>query len=100
MKLLSISKPKASMGTLPPAVLKQLLETCYAAMRQQKEAGKIVEYYYAPTGYSIVILDYKDADEWVRDKRNLPILNYMDEEVYPLAEGFGALKAVVESIKV
>ncbi len=99
MKLLCISKVKDSLLTMPPAAMRQILEMSAAAMEQQKKQGKILEYYYSPAGYQVVILDYKDADEWAKDQLSIPVLTYVDNEIYPLTDGFTMLKGMIEAIK-
>jgi muconolactone delta-isomerase len=99
MKLLCITKVKDSFLTMPPAVMRQILETSAAAMEQQKKQGKVLEYYYSPAGYNIVILDYKNAEEWGKDQLSIPVLTYVDTEVYPLTDGFAVLKGMIESLK-
>lgn len=99
MKLLCITKVKDSFLMMPPAVMRQILELSAAGIEQQKKQGKVLEYYYSPAGYNIVILDYKDAEEWTKDQLSIPILTYVDTEVYPLTEGFVALKGMIEAIK-
>jgi hypothetical protein len=99
MKFLSISKAKDSASMLPPTVARQLLEMSAAGINQQKKLGKVLEFYYSPAGYAIVILEYKSAEEWVKDQNMIPILSYYDSVVYPLAEGEEALKSFVEGLK-
>ena len=45
MKFISIDKPTAAMGMLPPDVTLQLLEVSIAKMEQLREQRKIIEYY-------------------------------------------------------
>jgi muconolactone delta-isomerase len=99
MKLLCITKVKDSFLTMPPAVMRQILELSMAAMEQQKRQGKVLEYYYSPAGYQIVILEYKDAEEWAKDQLSIPVLTYVDNEIYPLTEGFAVLKGMIEAMK-
>ena len=99
MKFLSISKAKDSASMLPPAVARQLLEMSIAGINQQKKQGKVLEFYYSPAGYAIVILDYKSAEEWVKDQNMLPILSYYTHEIYPLADGEESMKSFVEALK-
>ena len=99
MKLLVIGKPKDAMTTLPPGLIRQLLETSLVALGEQKGAGRFLEGYYSPTGYSIAILDYKDADEWAKEQASVPIVRYYDWEVYPLAQLEEGMKSLLESLK-
>ncbi len=99
MKVLCITKVKDSLLSMPPAVMRQVLELSAAAIEQQKKQGKVLEYYYSPAGYNIVILDYKDAEEWTKDQISVPVLTYVDTEIYPLTDGSTALKGMIEAIK-
>jgi hypothetical protein len=69
------------------------------AIEQQKKQGKVLEYYYSPAGYNIVILDYKDAEEWAKDQLSVPVLAYVDTQVYPLSDGSTTLKGMIEAVK-
>jgi hypothetical protein len=99
MKFLSISKPKDTATMLPPAVTRQLLEMSMVAIGQLKKAGKLLEYYYSPVGCIVVILNYNNAEEWVKDQLSMPILTYYDNELYPLADGNESTKAFIEFLK-
>jgi hypothetical protein len=99
MKLLVIGKPKDAVATLAPALIRQLFETSLNAIRQQKKEGKVLEAYYSPVGCSVAILDYKGADEWVKDQTSVPILRYYDWEVYPLADFDESMKGILEGLK-
>ena len=66
---------------------------------QQHKEGKILELYVSPLNYSVVILNYDSADEWVKDQRNIPGINYYEWEAYPLADGFESLRGMIESLK-
>jgi hypothetical protein len=99
MKFLVISKAKDTLTMVPPAVTRQLLEASMAAINQFKKAGKILDYYYSPVGCVVVILNYNNADEWVKDQVAMPILTYYDNEIYPLADGNESVKAFIETLK-
>jgi len=99
MKFLVISRLKDTVLALPPSVMRQLLEVSVAVMEQQKKAGQILDFYYSPTGCSVAILENKNAEEWVKDQASIPILSYMNFEVYPLSDGFTAMKTFIESMK-
>jgi len=99
MKLLVITKPKDTLSALPPAITRQLLEVTVAAIRQQKKEGKILESYYSPAGCSVVILDYKEAEEWIQDQASVPILSYYHQEVYPIADMETSMQSLVEGLK-
>ena len=99
MKFLVIGKLKDSAVMLPPAVTRQLLEMSVVGLAQQKKAGKVLDYYYSPVGYVIVILNYNTAEEWFKDQTAVPIITYMDSESYPLADGDASVKIMIESLK-
>jgi hypothetical protein len=99
MKFLVISKMKDTAVALPPSLMRPLLEMSVAAMERQKKAGEILDFYYSPAGRSVAILEQKTAEEWVKDQNSIPILSYMDFEIYPLADGFPAMKTIIESLK-
>ena len=99
MKFLVISKIKEVFFTFPPPVQLQIMEASAAGMEQQKQAGKVLTYYYSPAGYNITILEYKTAEEWAADQGSVPIVMYADHEVYPLTEGFPMLKGSIKNLK-
>ena len=87
MKFLTIAKLKDTATMLPPAVSLSILEASVAAMNQQKKEGKLLEFYYSVGDGKIVgILNYDNADQWAKDHSKIPILNYMDYEIYALAD--------------
>jgi muconolactone delta-isomerase len=100
VKILSIGKPKDAFSSLPPGTIKRLFEASMAAMQQQQKEGRLLEFYASPvgTGRSIVILDYKNGEDWEKDIMAIPVLNYYEQEVYPLADGFEACKAMLEAL--
>jgi hypothetical protein len=99
MKILVIAKQKDSAILVPPAVFRQLLEISMAGIAQMKKAGKLLDFYFSPLGYSIVILNYNTAEEWQKDMGLMPLLSYMDFESYPLADGNEAMKSLLEQLK-
>ena len=99
MKFLCIGKPKDTMTMLPPATTRQLLEMSVAGMNQLKKAGKFLEGYVSPAGCMAVILEYKNAEEWLKDQNMVPILTYYTQEIYPLADMDEAMKSMSEFLK-
>ena len=85
--------------TLPPSTIKQLLEASWAVMKQQKEQGKIVDYFYSPLGCTVVIVDYENSDEWVKDQMSIPILSYYEQDIYPLSDLGKTVEAMVDALK-
>ena len=99
MKFLAIAKQKDSLMTLPPATIRQLLETSWTAMKHQKAQGKIVDYFYSPLRCTVVVVDYPSTEEWVKDQAAIPILAYYDQEIYPLSEAEPAIEGLLEGLK-
>jgi muconolactone delta-isomerase len=100
MKFLTIAKVKDTASTVPPSVMRPLLEATLDLMNQNKKAGKILEMYYmAGSGRSMVIGEQKSAEELVQAISTLPIGGFMDFETYPLADFNESMKATIESMK-
>jgi hypothetical protein len=99
MKFLAIAKMKDTTSVLPPAAMRQIMEVSVAAFEQQKKTGELVDLYYSPAGCSVAILEQKNAEEWVKHQNAIPILNYANFEVYPLTDGFSAMKTLIEGLK-
>ena len=100
MKFLTISRTKDTFSTLPPAMLRQLMEATAAYMDQGKKEGKILEYYFIPGwNRSVVISESDSAEEIVQRISGLPVGAFLDFEVYPLADPNEAMKAFIESLK-
>jgi len=93
MKVMAIAKPKESLLSLPPDKMKELMETTLETNKKMRGEGKVVAGYISPTsGYVFVILDYNDAEEWMKDKMSSPILNFYDQETYPVVDWDNAMK--------
>jgi len=100
MKFLTITKMKDTASTLPPSVMRPLMEATGAYMDQQKKAGRILEaYFMAGSGRSMVIAEAKSAEELVQAISAIPISGLMDFETYPLADFNESMKAFIESMK-
>jgi len=100
MKFLTISKMKDTASTMPPSVMRQLMEATSDRMKQETKAGGILEYYFIPGWDRVVaISEVKNAEEIVQRLSALPIGVFLDFEVYPLADAFEAMKTYVESMK-
>jgi muconolactone delta-isomerase len=101
MKFLTISKMKDIAATVPPSVMRQLMEATVNLMNQEMKAGRILEaYFMAGSGSSMVIAEAKSAEEIVRRISELPVGGFMDLETYPLADFNESMKAYIESYKV
>jgi hypothetical protein len=93
MKILSIGKPKESLLSLPPEKRKELTEASRKTNKKMRSEGKVIASYYAPTsGYIFVILNYDTTEEWMKDLMSSPVLNYYDQETFPVVEFDDAMK--------
>jgi hypothetical protein len=93
MKILSIGKPKESRLSLTPDKVKELMEASLETMKKMRGEGKIVADYICPTSeYVFTILEYDTAEEWMKDIMSSPILNYYDQETYPVVDFEDAMK--------
>jgi muconolactone delta-isomerase len=100
MKFLTITKMRDTASALPPSVLRQLLEATQEVMKQEKNAGKVLEYYTMPGwGRVVVISEVKSAEEMVQLISALPIQPLLEFESYPLADAFESMKANIENLK-
>jgi len=100
MKFMTIGTAKDTMSTLPPAVIRQLLEASMAVMNQRKKEGKILEFY-SLAGWNrvVVISESKSAEEIVQSLVETPITAFYSMEVYPLADLNESAKTYIESLK-
>jgi muconolactone delta-isomerase len=100
MKFMTIGKAKDTFTTLPPTLLRQLMEATLAYMNQHKKEGKIQEYYYVPGwGHSIIISELKSAEEMMNNLSGVPLSSFMDYEIYPLADFNESIKVIIERLK-
>jgi len=100
MKFLTISKMKDTASTVPPSVIRQLMEATFDVMNQEKKAGKILEYYFIPGWERVIaISEVKSAEEINQHLTDLPIGAFLDFEVYPLADAFESMKTYIEAMK-
>jgi len=100
MKFLTIAKMKDTASTLPPSVMRQLMEATAAYMDQGKKKGEFLEFYFmAGWGRTMVISEAKSAEEIVQRISGLPIGGFMDFETYPLADPLESMKIFIESMK-
>jgi len=100
MKFLIIGKPREAVSTLPPALLRQLVEASTAATNKQKKEGKISEIYWIPGAATTVTLgECKTAEEMVKMYNEIPIAMYYGYEVYPLADFNESMKTIIETLK-
>ena len=99
MKFLTISKMKDTASTMPPSVMRQLMEATADVMKQETKAGDL-EYYFIPGWDRVVaISEVKNAEEILQRLNRLPIGAFLDFEVYPLVDAFEAMKTYGESMK-
>ncbi len=101
MRFLTISKMKDIAATVPPSVMRQLMEATADLVNQEMKAGRILEaYFMAGSGGSMVIAEAKSAEEIVQRISALPVGGFMDFETYALADFNESMKAYIESYKV
>jgi muconolactone delta-isomerase len=95
MKILTIAKPRESIFSLSAETSQQMLEASIEPTKKMKDKGRILAHYYSPTsGCVIAIVDYDDAEEWMKDLRSNPIMTYYDQEIYPIVDLEEALKVI------
>ena len=93
MKILAIGKPKESLVSLPPDKRKELLEASLETNKKMKGEGKVIAGYICPTsGYVFSGFEYDTTEEWMKDIMSSPILNYYDQETYPVVDFDDAMK--------
>jgi len=100
MKFLTITKMKDTASTVPPSVMRPLMEATLDLMNQEMKAGSVLEaYFMAGSGRSMLISEAKSAEEIVKKISAVPISGLMDFETYPLADFNESMKANIESMK-
>ena len=100
MKFLAISKMKDTASTVPPSVMRQLMEATLDLMNQEMKAGNVLEYYFIPGWDRVVaISEVKNAEEIVKLLSDLPVGGFLDFEIYPLADAFESMKPYLEALK-
>ena len=101
MKFLTIGSMQQTPSTMiPPAVVRQLVEATIAVTNQQMKAGKILEAYWIPGWRRVVaISEVKTAEEAIQLFSEVPVNQFMNYEVYPLADYNGSMKIMLESLK-
>jgi len=100
MKFLTISKMKGTASTVPPSVMRQLMEATADVMKQAMKTGSVLEYYFIPGWDRVVtISEVKSAEEINQRLCELPVGGFLDFEVYPLADPFESMKSYIEALK-
>ena len=100
MKFLTIAKMKDTASTIPPSVMRPLIEATLDLMNQEMKAGRILTaYQMAGSERTMVISEAKSAEEIVQRISAIPISGLMDFETYPLADFNESMKAYIESMK-
>jgi len=100
MKFLTISKMKDTASTVPPSIMRPLMEATLNVMNQEMKAGRILEaYFMAGSSRAAVIVEAKSAEEIVQMIMALPIAGFMDFETYPLANFNESMKIDIETLK-
>jgi muconolactone delta-isomerase len=100
MKFLTISKLKDTASTVPPSVMRPLMEATVDVMKQEMKTGKILEFYFIP-GWdrAVTIGEFKSPEEIAQLISNLPVEAFLDFEVYPLGDAFELMKTYIEAMK-
>jgi len=100
MKFLTISSLKDVYYELPPSERKQLLEASVDYINQEKEAGKILEFYFL-VGWNRVmsITEHSSAQALYQHLNSFPVGAYMNYETYPLADLNEAVNIMLERYK-
>jgi muconolactone delta-isomerase len=100
MKFLTISKMKETASTVPPSMMRPLMEATLDLMNQEMKAGGISEaYFMAGCSRSMVIFEANSAEEIVQRISALPIGGLMDFETCPLADFNESMKVHIENLK-
>lgn len=100
MKFLIIGKPKEELSTLPPNVLRPLVEASTAAVIKQKNEGKFSEIYWIPgSSATVTIGECKSAEDLMKNFSDVPIAFYYNYETYPLADFNETMKITIEKLK-
>lgn len=100
MKFLTIAKMKDTASTVPPSIMRPLMEATLDLMNQDMKAGNILEaYQMAGSERTMVIGEFNSAEEIVKKISEMPISGLMDFETYPLADFNEAMEAFIESMK-
>lgn len=91
---------KDTVSTLPPSVIRQLIEANLEYVNQARKAGKILEWYHIPGwGRFVSIEEHKSAEEIGQNLGRSPMAAFINFEVYPLADADESMKIMLESIK-
>ena len=100
MKFLFISSLKDVSFTIPPPVMRQLMEASLAWVNQKKKEGVILEMYeLAGWNRWAVICQHESAESMVRTISTMPFNAFMNHEIYALADYNTAMKAYIEAVK-
>lgn len=93
MKILTIGKQKQSFLSLPPDKQKELMAASLETTKKIKSEGKVIATYISPGASRIfAILNYDTTEEWMKDLMASPILNYYEQETYPIVDFDDAMK--------
>jgi muconolactone delta-isomerase len=93
MKILTIARPKDLLLSLPEETRTQMAKGSVEPTKKMKDKGKVLAHYYSPTSrYVIAIVDYDDAEEWMKDLMSNPVMAYYDQDIYPIVDLGEAVK--------
>ena len=100
MKFLTIAKMKDTASTVPPSIMRPLMEATLDLMNREMKAGNVLEaYQMAGSERTMVISEVKSAEDIVQKISAIPVSGFMDFETYPLADFNESMKAYIESYK-
>jgi muconolactone delta-isomerase len=100
MKFLFISSLKDVAFTVPPPVMRQLMEASLAWVNQKKKEGVILEMYeLAGCNRWAVICQHESAESMVQIISTMPFNSFMNHDIHALADYNTAMKAYIESVK-
>ena len=87
MKFLVMFKITEGYRALTGSVVNQLQRANLEVKKQQMEQGKLLEFYYAFEGHSIVgIYECENHDELMKSIWELPAVGQLDINIYPLVD--------------
>jgi muconolactone delta-isomerase len=100
MKFMFISSLKDVAFTIPPSVMRPLMEASLAWVNQKKKEGIILEMYeLAGCNRYAVICEHKSAESMVEVISTMPFNAFMNHDIHALADYNTAMKAYIEAVK-
>jgi hypothetical protein len=95
MKFLVIASFKKQAPPVRPTTVKKLFNDMLKLIERARKAGTILEMYYIP-GYekTVTIEEHNNAETLLQNLSGNPMADFIDWEVYPLAENYDELAKV------